>query len=268
MLKVKKPTKSFFFKSNEQADEMFKKSLKITFGTFCRLIGCDIFSDKFTVHTFLFYGLVIDLISYLIISFQNIYSFRNDFIRSTFCVVTLGMGFQGAIKLYTFIFHRSDMLKYYDLTVLFQQSVQNFKIKNTLENSVLNSCIAALILIPMYLVCAILVFIYPIVYYMIISEKILHFGFILPFIDAESHLGYLLNFFYHSLQIFIVINATISSNILFILFINSAFGLYDALKILVQKLDLLTKENDDRCNDDLIKQYIREIASIHVELIK
>ena len=268
MFKVRKPTKCFFFKAHEKADEMFRKSLKNTVSLFCRFIGCDIFSTKFTIHTFLFYGLFFDLISYSLISIYNIYLFRNDFIRSTFCVVTLGMGFQGAIKLYTFIFHRSDMLRLYDLIVLFQQSVQNFKIKNALENSVINSCIASLVLIPMYLACGILMFIYPLVYYLLFDKRILHFGFVLPFIDVESYLGYALNFFHHSLQIYVVINAAIGSNIVCILFINGAFGQYDALTILLQELDTIASQNVDGCNDQLIKQYIKEITRIHVELIK
>ena len=122
MLKVKKPTKSFFFTDNEEADKMFEKSLVVA-EKFSRQIGCGVFSKTFTTKTILFCALVIDLISYLIISVYNIYLFRNDFIRSTFCVVTLGMGFQGAIKLYTFVFHRSDILKLCDLIVVFQQSV-------------------------------------------------------------------------------------------------------------------------------------------------
>ena len=142
------------------------------------------------------------------------------------------------------------------------------KIKNALENSVVNACIVELILNPLYIGCAILVFINPAVYYMIIGEKVLHFGFILPFIDEHSSIGYSLNFCYHTLQIFIVFNATTATNLYYILLINSAFGQHDALKILLQELDLLSKQNDDRCNDQLIKQYIKEISSIHMELIK
>ena len=268
MLKIRKPNKSFFFKAHEEADEMLRKSFKITVRIFCRLIGCDIFLKKFSVHTFMFYCLFFDLISYSFISIYNIYLFREDFIRSTFCVVTLGMGFQGAIKLYTFVFHRSDMLRLYDLIVIFQQSVTSLEIKNALENSVLNVCIASLVLIPTYVVSGVLMFIYPIVYYMVYNEKILHFGFILPFIDEHSQFGYALNFFHHSLQIYVVINATIGSNIGFITFTNGAFGQYDALQLLIKKLNTVAMENIDGCNDQLIKHYIKEIASIHVELIE
>ena len=267
MLKVKKPTKSFFFKANEEAYEMFQKSMDSYARFFCRVIGVDVLSESFHLN-FATYFLFIDLMSFFIISFQNIYSFRNDFIRSTFCILTLGMGFQGAIKLYTFVFRRPDILQLYDLIIFFQKSVKSFKIKNALENSVLNSCIAALILIPMYIMSGILMFIYPIVYYMIYGEKILHFGFILPFIDVESHLGYALNFFYDALQIFFIINGTIASNMGFMMFITGAFGQYDALNVFLRKLDLLSKENVDGCNDQLIKQDIKEVASIHVELIK
>ena len=268
MFKVRKPTKCFFFKAHEKADEMFGKSLEKTVTPFFQCIGWDIFSTKFTVYSLFFCAVIFDMITYLIISIYNIYLFREDFIRSTFCVVTLGMGFQGSIKLYTFVFRRPDMLQLYDLIVLFQQSVHSCKIHNALENSVINSCTAALILIPTYMVCAFMVFIYPLVYYIIYDEKILHFGFILPFIDEHSQFGYALNFFHHSLQIFLVVNVLVASNILFILFINGAFGQYDALTILLQELDTIASQNDNGCNDQLIKQYIKEIARIHVDLMR
>ena len=268
MFKVRKPTKSFFFKAHEKADEMFRKSLKKTVAPFFRCVGWNIFSTNFTVHTFIFYGLFFDIVSYFIINFYNIYLFREDFIRSTFCVVTLGMGFQGAIKLYTFVFRRSDMLRLHDLIVIFQQSVTSLEIQKALENSVINSCSAALFLIPAYIISATLMFIYPIVYYIIYDEKILHFGFILPFIDEHSQFGYALNFFHHSLQIFLVVNVLVASNIVFVMFVNGAFSQYDALTILLQELDTIASQNDDGCNDQLIKQYIKEIASIHVDLMK
>ncbi|CAO1305632.1 unnamed protein product [Diamesa serratosioi] len=268
MFTFKKPSKSFFFKANERADEMYTKSLESSVRRYSRIIGCDIFDEAFTSNKPIFYLLFMDMISFFTISFYNIYLFRDDFIRSTFCVLTLGMGFQGAIKLYTFVFHRSDLIKVNEIVVQFQQSAKSPKIKDALELSVVNSCTAGLVLTPMYITSGILMFSYPIVYYLFFGEKILHFGFIIPGIDEESYFGYSLNFVYDSLQIFLIINATIASNIGFIMFINCTFGQYDVLKVLLQELDTLSIHNDKGCNDHLIKQYIKKISSIHVELIK
>ena len=175
MLKIKKPSKTFFFKVDDQADEMFRKALEMT-DIFTRRMGCDIFSETFTVKTFLFYALVTNMFLYFIISFYNIYIFRDDLIRSTFCVVTLGMGFQGAIKLYTFIYHRSNMLQLSELIICFQKSVKNLAIKEALENSVINCFIVGyLVLAPIYIASAFIIFMYPIVFYMVFGERILHF---------------------------------------------------------------------------------------------
>ena len=77
-----------------------------------------------------------------------------------------------------------------------------------------------------------------------------------------------MNFLYHSLQIYVVANAIICTNLFYLIFVTSALGQYDALKILLNELDILSKQNDDGCNNQKIKQHIKEISSIHVELIK
>lgn len=267
MFHFKKPTKESYFKNNESSLQMFQKTIETI--NFCgSLIGCNIHTPNYTVHCFLFYILFLDLITYLSVNFYNVYLFRNDFVLSTFCLVTLGMGFQGAIKLYVFIFHRVDMLKICSRIKNIHKTAKNEKIKNVLEQNVIYTCIAGSILVPLYIMSGVLMFIYPIIYYMIFGEKTLHFGFILPFIDWQSYLGYTLNFMHHTLQICIVMSAWLFTNWQYVIFITNAFGQYDSLKILLNELDDFAKTNESGCNDRQIKQRIKGIAEMHIELIR
>lgn len=95
--KRKNQPRAFFFKANEE--EVFPHVQDITW-FFCKRI----FSKsgmwryvRINSIEFCRFFLLIDLMSFLTISFQNIYSFRNEFLRSIICILTLGMGFQGGI---------------------------------------------------------------------------------------------------------------------------------------------------------------------------
>ena len=267
MFRIKMPTKETYFKNNESSVKMFQKTIEAV--NFCGgLIGCNIHTPNYTVHCTLFYILFLDLITYLSINFYSVYFFRNDFVLTTFCLVTLGMGFQGAIKLYVFIFHRVDMLKICKKIENVHKSATNKKIKHVLEQNVIYSCIAGSILIPLYIMSGILMFIYPIMYYIIFGEKTLHFGFLLPFIDWKSYLGYTLNFMHQTLQICIVMSAWLFTNWQYVILITNAFGQYDSLKILLTELDDLAKTNISGCNDRKIRKLIGVIVEMHVELIR
>ncbi|CAO1360022.1 unnamed protein product [Diamesa hyperborea] len=265
MFLIKTARKEKYFKNNESSVKMFQKTIETV--NYCGgLIGCNIHTPNYTVHCVLFYILLLDLVTYLSVNFYSVYIFRNDFVSSTFCVVTLGMGFQGAIKLYTFIFHRSDMLKICSKIENIHKSATNTKIKNVLEQNVIYTCMAGSFLIPLYTMSGILMFIYPIAYYALYGEIILHFGFLLPFIDWKSYLGYILNFMHQTLQICIVMSAWLFTNWQYVIFITNAFGQYDSLKILLNDLNDLAKTNNDGCNDKKIKDLIKDIAEMHIEL--
>jgi hypothetical protein len=94
MAKVKIPTKMTYFKSESfSSTEMFHKIIEIV-DFVASFIGCNILSTNFSFKNFMLIALFVDLVTYLAISFQNIYAFRDDFVRQIFCVATLGMGFQ------------------------------------------------------------------------------------------------------------------------------------------------------------------------------
>lgn len=56
-----------------------------------------------------------------------------------------------------------------------------------------------------YLISGILMTFYPLIVYLGTNELILHFGFILPWIDVDTTHGYILNVLHQILQIAIVV---------------------------------------------------------------
>jgi hypothetical protein len=220
-MKFKLPTKSTYFKTEKlSALQIFQKMFGV--GNFVgKLIGTNIIDSDFTVKNPLFALLIVDMITYLAINFQNIYAFRENFEKVVFCVVTLGMGFQGAAKLYSFIWHREKILKLKAMAESFHESSMDVKAQLSFEKWALICCHIGCFVVLVFNAIAVLVFLYPIIVYLIFGLRILHFGFVIPGIDSERTFGYCINFAHQALQIYIVINAVIESCVSKNLFICS-----------------------------------------------
>lgn len=263
---IKLPSKKFYFASDSMTSiEMCRKSLKVAsfFGGF---IGCDIYNPNFTRTNILFIILIIDLIFYLSISIYNIYLFRDDFVRMIFCIATLGMGFQGIAKLYAFIIRRNDVLKLSSMAESFHQNSKNLKNKNSFENAILNFAHVASFLTIIFILCGVAIIICPGIIYLITNKRVLHFGFILPWIDPESIHGYILNFLYQSLQTYIVIINLICINGFLLWYIFNAFGQYECLIMLLEQLDEFAMK--DQRDSQPTKHLIVEIVDRHTALIE
>lgn len=246
---------------------MFLKT--VDFGnSIARLLGCSIFEQNFSPINFWLIVMLIDLVTYLLISMQNIYAFREDFVRVVFVVVTLGMGFQSAVKLYTFIIQRDRILKLSSLIQSFHESSNSAKSADIFERWSLISCHIIGLSAVLFYCCSFIVFCYPFLIYFFFGLKILPFGFIIPGLDWESLPGYVLNYAHHTFQIYGVINGLFVSNLYIILFMLNGFAQYEALEVLLEDLSMLGETNENNENDKEIKTCIANLTDGHVVLLK
>ena len=263
---MKVPTKKHYFKTEAFSSiEMFHKAIEFV-NFFGRALGCNIFSNNFSIFNPMMLVSMIDLSTYLLISFQNIYAFRDDFVRVVFCIVTLGMGFQCVNKVYTFIIDRKQTLKLALLIESFHETASCEKASKSFEKWILIFCHVESFGLVLFFGCGFLVFCYPIIYYLITWKKILHFGFIIPGIDWTTLHGYSLNFLHHSFQIYCVINAVFMTSSYTILFMMNAFAQYDSLQNLLDTLSNLAVSNKKFENNSKIKTCISDITNGHVKL--
>lgn len=158
---MKLPTKKFYFKSEAISPiEMFHRNIEFA-NNFGKFIGSHIFSQNFSLINPVLIIMLIDLVTYLFISFQNIYAFWGDFVRVIFCVVTLGMGFQCCIKLYTFIFEREQIKKLAILTESFHENASCAKASQSFEKWILTFCRVASFMAILFYSCGFIVFFLP-----------------------------------------------------------------------------------------------------------
>lgn len=156
-----------------------------------------------------------------------------------------------------------------DLISRIEKFVTNFdtaKNNAIFEKWIITCChISGLIIIGICAGC-LLVLIYLLIYYAIVGEKILHYGFELPFVDWYKWLGYSLNLLYVTILVYTYSLAIIASVIVISFYLIMSFGRFELLKFLLEQLDELIVGNKNGENDDKIKDSIRKIAQMHHEL--
>lgn len=101
-MKFNLPTKVSYFKSDtlSSIEMLHKLTERINF--VAAFIGASIFAPNYSLNNPMLILRIIDIITYFLISFQNMYAFRDDFVRVIFVTVTLGMGSQCSVKVYAF----------------------------------------------------------------------------------------------------------------------------------------------------------------------
>jgi odorant receptor len=257
-----------FWKIKEtfSSEEMFNIYLQFMNKTL-RFVGVHINSRDFSYFNTVLILIFIDLITYLPINFYNIYMNRDDFIREMFCVVTIANGFEGAVKLYSFIGDRMKILRLTDMCVEFHS-----KVKSSQEHSeefikwMKISGMVFFALLVSFSTTGVLIFFYPLIYFIIFKKTTLHFGFVIPGIDPETVFGYMLNFAYHSMQLFIVLVSVYGTTCIVMLFMFSSFAQYGSLKISVKELDALIEFRGKY--DKKVKKTIEKIVIEHNDLIE
>ena len=268
MVKFKVPTKSTYFSSSSCSSlDMFKRIIgRVNF--LAKLVGCDIYNPRFTVKNFIFFMTLQILLGFIALNFYSVYIYRKDLVRFCFCLLTLTAGFQGLIKLYTFLYYRSMIVGFVER---FEKFLSNFDTDNCnaiFEKWFMIFCHVASCLFASFAFCVFMVYIYPIIYYIIVGEKILHFGYELPWVDWRTTHGYILNFIYVGTHLFVFIFATVACLLITIINLIMSLAHFDVLKYLLDELEELMIKNKKGENSKDIKKYIRLIAQMHLELIE
>jgi odorant receptor len=246
---------------------MFNK-IKDAISYVASFVGCHSVTPDYKIFNPIFCLLVIDLVTYLAISFENIYAFSEDFERQVFCVVTLGMGFQGTMQIYTFVFDKKRISELFKQAEAFHKSSQNPKTVEAFEKWMMIAAHVTAFFFVAYLICASLMFSYPAIFYLIVGKKVLHFGFVFPDTDPETLQGYTINFMFHTVQFYAVPVALFVTTCFPIFLMINAFAKFDSLEIEVESLGELVKGIKKNSNDEIIKMSIKTITDEHVKLLE
>lgn len=165
---------------------------------------------------------------------------------------------------------------------------KNPKIKKKLERAAMITRLLIYFTYISYTGFAVMIFCYPVIWYLIFDELIPHFGFVIPWIDWTTRIGYFINFFHHTIQIFCVVLAgfavsfmgyyekispfqilgMMASNSINILVFLNTFGMYDSLFEMLDELNEIINSEPSVKRSRAIKEQLKEVALVQNELYK
>ena len=222
---------------NAKPDNLYKKSLA-TFNKIFGIAGCNIFSEDYLKLNFTLLFGTLDIITYIPINIYTMVILWGSLVDVAFCLVTLGCGFQGVAKMYTYLAHRATFLELNSYNEKFfdhkrwPQKIREIQIKC----NVLLKFLSNLFFI-VYGSVLLLIFINPFVVSLITGERELMFGFQLPFVDPKSDFGYPLNMVHHTIQLILTVIGFLGADGLYLTFMISGFGHLDVLGALLVDLN-------------------------------
>jgi hypothetical protein len=266
---LKVPTKAFYFSSDvithlQMYQELTQKTMLVA-----KFIGVNIFDSNYKVLNARFVtGFALFFFS-TIINIYDIYLFRNDLVRSMFCMITLCSSVQCVTKYYSFLIKMGNCRELKNRAEKFHQNFKTIKSAEIFEKWMIIAAHVGAILTVMYFCALILIVSYPAIFLIFLNERVLPFGIELPMLDwKESWIGYGLNYFYHSLILTFFVFASIASIFVVICYLASLFAQFEMLSVLIADLNELALKNGKGENNFVIKNALREIIKLHLELIE
>ena len=269
MTKFRIPNKSTYFSSDlithlQMVDEIMEFALK-----WGRLIGAGLLDQDYKTANKTIIFVVLLLILTCTINIYDIYLFREDVIRCVFCLLTFSAGIQSFAKCYTFLWMRNNILNLRKQSEKFHEHFSSLKSSKIFEEKFMIAAHVIAGLSVLYITAFILIAIYPIIFYFIMNERILHFGIELPLIDwKNSWIGYGINFGYQILIVSIFFCGSIVSLCIIICFMTSGIGQFDVLDILLDELNELAIKNDKGEKNDEIRKKIKFLIQTHTNLME
>lgn len=268
MVQFKLPSKATYFASDSLSPlDMFKKILE-SLSKLAELLGANIFSEDFTPCNPLFIFSLASLFSYIGMALYELHMFAGDLFRVCFLFVSLSVAIQSCCKIYVFVVQRDRIL---DLIKRIEKFIANFnteKANQIMEKWLMISAHIGVALVVTLVGSMVLLFIYPLIFYSFTREKILHFGFELPFIDWHTNIGYTLNFFYSGFVLYLFVVGAFLTTFFSTMLIVMSFGQFELIEMLLHEMDAFIKVNDKGQYDDEIKKHIALITDIHNELVE
>jgi 7tm Odorant receptor len=267
-LKLKLPTKTTYFGAESLSRLKLFRAMIQKVNWIGKIIGCDIYSQDYSCCNFLFFMMMITLTLSSAINVYSLYLYRKNIERFCFCFITFASMIQGLYKLYIFIYHQP---KNQELIARIEHFITNLDTKESnaiFDKWMLYSCHISVALLLTVLITVCFIAVYPAILYLFVGEKILHFGYVIPFVDWTTPFGYCLNFIFDIIGLYFFCCSTTSSVIDTINYIVMSLGQFELLEHLIKELDKLILIDGRNLNDEKIKNSISLIVELHNELLE
>jgi hypothetical protein len=263
------PSKSYYFSSGTITPQQMFNELMENYMKCLRVIGANILHDSHNNLNIRFAFAIFYLTFLFVINIYDIYIFRDDLVRDVFCILTMSGEIQSYAKVYVFIFMKKNCTELKQEAENFFKSFENVNATEIFEVWMMRTAHIFASIIFLYIIAYILIVTYPIVFYLIFEERILHFGVEIPGLDWKySWIAYSLNFFHQSSCLIIFVIASFPSIMINITYLMTSFAYFEVLSYLLKDLDEIIINNENGEKNKEITAQIKYITEMHLELIR
>lgn len=261
------PPKAFYFSSDSiSIAELFDELLNYI-SIPLRFFGFGIYDDNYIYCSKIFIMWTLAALIITLIVFCNLYTFRDETVKFLYSFLCLSFIPQVAARFYTFIALRENHLELKELSKNFIESYEDKKSKEIFEGWILKATHLIFTYVFLHCIVVSVLLLFPILYLIILNERVLLIGIELPFMDwKNSFFAFSLHVIFHGFLSCVYVTSTLATVGVVITFLTVSFAQFDTLKMHLATLnDLAIKENHDSLK---IKELIRKIAISHNNVLE
>ncbi|XP_058833755.1 putative odorant receptor 83c [Topomyia yanbarensis] len=235
------------------------------------IVGLDVYSPDYTVpNRNLMYSLISVCIFYYIDT-TSAYEMRHEPENLINCLVTFGIGIQIIGKVFTFVYFRKDLIGMHEYTLVLLKEECNPRTKPMLMGKLFLLSVILKTMLICYAFTSVVLDVVPLLFLWQTGEKILPFGFYIPYIDPNSWSGYLLNYALQILLTVFVSSGDMGPDCIYVIILMNAFIQIDLLVSSLQEVNRQIELGDEEmanCFQKIIKRhqehlkYLRTVENV------
>ncbi|XP_021696812.1 odorant receptor 67d-like [Aedes aegypti] len=236
------------------------------FRRFSRLCGADIMDDNFRVD-YRTITLCSIIASYMVCVFYSVFHYYPNWLDVLEVFSLMGVGLQGAAKLYNCIDHSEQ----YRRRNRFLQKFLRIHSDHPKDNAVLMNVMTKIhvfktILLLSYFFGMIMIGGFPLGYYLFYGQLKLAMNFLIPGVDPSSSLGFGITQAYHLVINVLTVVGIGAMDLIILVVVASVAGLVDVYRNKLEELDELLDLEDETGSQ--VRGMVAEIVELHQEIVR
>ncbi|XP_053688931.1 odorant receptor 67d-like [Sabethes cyaneus] len=225
-----------------------------------KLIGLDIFSSTYKMPNFYTAFTLFVAVMYLYFTWTSVYEMRHDLEEVINCLVTLGVAVQCVWKLAIFAINRKELLWMHEYNISLFKEECNPRTKSMLMRNIFLLSVILKVMLISYAFTSFSLDFAPLLYLLKTGEKLLPFGFYMPYLDHKSWGGYIINYMVHILMTVYVSSGDMGPDCFYMTMLMNSFTQID---LLIDSLKEMNEKIEQNCDD--IVPIFEKIVKRHQE---
>ncbi|XP_065078599.1 uncharacterized protein LOC135701670 [Ochlerotatus camptorhynchus] len=247
----------FFQYSYKEPAEFYSHQIKVP-NLVSKFSGMDVFSANYKIPNVCVIMSIIYMTVYFCINTTSAYELRHSTEDLINCWITIGIAIQGASKIITFAIFRKKLVWLHQYTEMLYREECNSRTRVLLSKNVFLLSVILKAMLVCYAFTSFSLDFAPLLILAFTGEKMLPFGFHVPFIDRFSLSGYTINYLVQIVLTVFVSSCDMGPDCIYMLLSMNSFTQIDLIMESLKELSRRIEANDievDTCFEHIIKRH-------------